>query len=200
MHHTSDEIPWHLITSNLHWAPGELAPQIRDLNLPQIPGKLKDKEGCACGATNLHPKSPAPKSAEGDEFSEAFAKAVANASKRKRAQYPEKYSAPDPSDILLGDELFEKVNSLLSREVKGGPRLPDEQRTASAFLHPWECDDRCRFLSTAEIGFLNLEVVKMLLMLGELGPILQACAHPDEGLSGWYSAAICDCMVSLTPI
>ncbi|KAJ5111225.1 hypothetical protein N7532_001760 [Penicillium argentinense] len=200
MHHPSDDIPWHLVASNLHWAPGALAPQVRALNLPQLPGKLKDKKGCACGATNLHPNSPAPKSFDRDGFTEAFAKAVSDASKRKRAQYPEKYSSPNPSDVLLGDELFEKVDSLLSRRIKGGPRLPFEQRTASAFLHPWECDDYCNFLSTTEIGFLNLEVVKMLLMLGELGPILQACAHPDEGLSGWYSAAACDCMVSPVPI
>lgn len=196
MDHLSNEIPWHLIASNLHWAPGELAPQIRALNLPGLPGKLKDKEGCACGATNLHPNSSISTYPHLDEFTEAFAKAVSDASKHKRAQYPENYSSPKPSDILLGDDLFKKIDSLLSEEVKDGPRLPFEQRTASAFFHPWECDDHCNFLSTTEIGFLNLEVVKMLLMLGELGPILQACAHPDEGLSGWYSAALCDCMAN----
>ncbi|KAJ5223293.1 hypothetical protein N7468_007835 [Penicillium chermesinum] len=196
MHHQPNDIPWHLLASNLHWAPGELAPQIRALNLPQLPGKLKDKKGCTCGVTNLHPNSPAPQSPDQNEFARAFAQAVSDASKRKRAQYPEKYSPPSPSDILLGDELFEKVDSLLSQEIKGGPRLPFEQRTASAFLHPWECDDHCNWLSSTEIGFLNLEVVKLLLMLGEMGPILQACAHPDEGLSGWYSAAACDCKAS----
>lgn len=200
MHHPSEDIPWHLLASNLHWAPGKLAPQIRDLNLPQVPGKLKDKEGCECGATNLHPNSPAPRAADKpDEFINAFSKAVSDASKLKRAQYPEKYSVPNPSDILLGDELFKKVDSLLSREVKGGPRLPSEQRTAYAFLHPWECgwdrDEHCQVItaSTGGIGFLNLEVVKILLMLGELGPILQACAHPGVGLQDWYEAAICDC-------
>lgn len=196
MHYPSDNIPWHLIASKLHWAPGQLPQRIRDLNLPQNPGKLKDKTGCACGVTNLHPNSPPFESGEKNEFAQAFAQAVSDASKLKRAQYPKYYSAPSPSDVLLGDELVEKVESFLSQETKGGPKLPFEQRTASAFLHPWECGDHCNFTSDTDIGFLNLEVVKMLLMLGELDPILRACAHPDEGLSGWYSAALCDCMVS----
>ena len=199
MHHQSDDIPWHLLASNLHWAPGELAWQIRVLNLPQLPGKLKDKKGCVCGVTNLHPTSPAPKSYDQDEFAQAFAQAVYDDSKRKRAQYPDKYSPPSPSDVLLGDELVETIESHLSQQMKGGHRLPFEQRTAFAFLHPWAIDDHCNFLSSTKIGFLNLEVVKMLLMLGELDPILQACAHPDVGLSEWHSAALCDCKVSTVP-
>lgn len=88
----------------------------------------------------------------------------------------------------MGEDLFQKVNSLLFQEVKGGPRLPFEQRTASAFLHApeYEEDDALEFTAAAKIGFLSLEVVKMLLMLGKLGPILQVCALRYEGLSGWY--------------
>lgn len=197
MHHQSQNIPWHLLASNLYWAPGELASQIRVLNLPRLPGKLKDKKGCACGVTNLHPNSPAPKSSDQDEFAQAFAQAVKDDSKRKRAQYLEKYSPPSPSDVLLGDELVETIESHLSEEMKEGPRLSFEQRTAYAFLHPWDVNDDCySWSSSNKIGFLNLEVVKILLMLGELDPILQACAHPDVGLLGWYSAALCNCMVS----
>lgn len=200
MPHLSDDIPWYLLASNLHWAPGRLAWEIRVLNLPQLPGKLKDKDGCVCGVTNLHPTFPKTESSDQDEFSQAFAHAVKEHSKRKRAEYPEKYSPPTPSDVLLGDELVETIESHLSKRMKGGPRLPSEQRTAFAFLHPWDIDDHCNFWSSNKIGFLNLEVVKILLMLGELDPILQACAHPDVGLAGWYSAAVCDCNVSTVPI
>ncbi|KAJ5769198.1 hypothetical protein N7520_003757 [Penicillium odoratum] len=196
MYHPSDNIPWHLLASNLHWAPGELAEKIRVLNLPKLPGKLKEKRGCVCGVTNLHPSFPAPESPDEDRFAQAFVQAVYDDSKRKRAQYPEKYSPPSPSDVLLGDELVGTIESHLSQRMKGGPRLPFEQRTAFAFLHPCVISDHCRFTSSTKIGFLNLEVVKMLLMLGELDPILQACAHPDVGILGWYSAAFCDCLAN----
>lgn len=198
MHHPSEGIPWHLLASNLHWAPGELAPQIRALELSHLPGKLKEKDGCPCGVTNLHPTSPLPESVEQDKFARAFTKAVHDASKRKRAQYPEKYSCPSPDDVLLGDELVRIVESHLSQETKGGPRLPLEQRTAYAFLHPFYLEgNTCfEFDELNAVGFLNLEVVKILLMLGELDPILQACAHPDVGLGDWYSANYCTCMVS----
>ncbi|KAJ5387668.1 hypothetical protein N7509_010209 [Penicillium cosmopolitanum] len=193
MHHQSADIPWHLIASNLHWAPGEPALEIRALDLPQLPGKLNDESGCVCGVTNLHPTSPAPRSSDQDEFAQAFAQAVREDSKRKRAQYPEKYNPPSPSDVLLGGKLVQTIESHLSEEMKGGPRLSSEQRTAFAFLHPWDTGGSCYAWESNEFGFINLEVVKMLLMLGELDPILQACAHPDVGLSGWYYAAICDC-------
>lgn len=196
MPHQSDNIPWHLLASNLRWARGELASQIRVLKLPEIPGKLTDKQGgCPCGLTNLHPTCPAPESSDDDEFAQAFTQSVKVASKHKRAQYPEKYNPPSPSDVLLGDELVEKIESHLSKEMKEGPRLPFEQRIASAFLHPWDGED-CYHWAANKIGFLNLEVVKILLMVGELDPILQACAHPDVGLGEWYSAAWCNCMVS----
>ncbi|KAJ5660140.1 Monocarboxylate transporter [Penicillium longicatenatum] len=42
----------------------------------------------------LSEQSPAPKSSDQDEFAQAFAQAVKGDSKRKRAQYPEKYSPP----------------------------------------------------------------------------------------------------------
>lgn len=153
-----------------------------------------------CGVTNLHPNSPAPEYPDEDRFAQAFAQAVYDDSKRKRAQYPEKYSPPSPSDVLLGDELVGTIESHLSQRTEGAPRLPFEQRTAFAFLHPCVIGDHCRFTSSTEIGFLNLEVVKMLLMLGELDPILQACAHPDVGIFGWYSAAFCDCLVCIASI
>lgn len=194
MHHQSEDLPWDLLTSNLRWAPGYIPWDIRVLNLPQLPGRLTQnlKDGCACGFTNLHQTSPIQ-----DEFAQSFSNAVKESSKRKRAEYPEQYCPPSPSDVLLGDELVEKIEPHLSKLRKGGHRLPCEQRTAFAFLHPWDIDDHCNFWDCNEIGFLNVEIVKILLKLGELDPILRACAHPDVGLAGWYSAAECDCNVSL---
>jgi hypothetical protein len=81
--------------------------------------------------------------------------------------------------MFSGDALVETIESHLSEEMKEGPRLSFEQRNAYAFLHPWDANGDCySWRSSNKIEYHNLEVVKILLMLGELEPILQACAHP----------------------
>lgn len=188
------DIPWHLIASKLHWAPGKLTSKIRALNLPHIPGKLKEDEGCECGVTNLH------KGMNWDDFSglnevaKVFANAVKESSARKQTDLSENIRPPDPSEILLGDKLFQRINSLLSDEEKGGPRLPYEQRKASAFLQPAYLEDDEN--SRNGIASLNKKVVNTLIMLGELDPIIRACEHPDVALSYWHLLATKNFQVS----
>ncbi|KAJ5899312.1 hypothetical protein N7495_004056 [Penicillium taxi] len=193
----ADSIPWDLLTSHLRWAPGKATQQIRDLGPPELPGKLKESEGCGCGVTNLHPILDWRETPEQNEFTNAFAEAVTEASKKKRTQYPNKYSIPSPDDIIISEKLVKEIESHMAGLYDGfradqddplgqWPPIPFQQRTVFAFLHPRDGGDTCfNFYEHNQIGFPNLEIVKMLLMLGELDPILRACAHPDQGLSAY---------------
>lgn len=199
MAHQADIIPWHILASKLRWAPGRVPSEIHALGLPSLPGKLKDCEGCECGVTNLHPISICPEDPDEDEFAKAFAQVVKDASKHKRAQYPENYSPPSPEDIILDDEIIQKIGphaSTWSDEMHDWSTIPSEQRVISAFQNTWINEDCHSFWERNETAFVNLEIVKTLLMFGDLDPILRACADPSVKLANWYSAAICSCAVS----
>ncbi|KAL4881849.1 hypothetical protein BJY04DRAFT_207343 [Aspergillus karnatakaensis] len=77
--------------------------------------------------------------------------------------------------------------------------IPYSERKAAAFLHPRtdDCGSCYTFYSENGKGFFNLEIVKTLLLSGDIDPILRVCAYPDVKLTEWKDVGTCSCVPSL---
>jgi hypothetical protein len=190
MAHQPDIIPWHLLVSNLRWSDG------------------KSSE-CACKSTNLHPRARAEEGVELTQFVQAFVKALNAAVKHERAKYP-RYDAPDPSDVLLDERIIQKINPdviqwrntrhAIDAEFDKHPPIPQEMKLASAFFHPRKANDCYQFEEENGKGFFNLEIAKLLIIHGELEPVLRACTRKEFDFKSWEQVAQCGCMVSFCSI
>ncbi|KAL4815095.1 hypothetical protein BDW67DRAFT_164859 [Aspergillus spinulosporus] len=69
--------------------------------------------------------------------------------------------------------------------------LPWKERKASAFLRQYMYNDCYKFYRANRGAFLNLEVVKTLLLYGEMKPILRACSHPEADYAKWEDVTEC---------
>ncbi|KAF4968394.1 hypothetical protein FSARC_4191 [Fusarium sarcochroum] len=72
--------------------------------------------------------------------------------------------------------------------------LPFKERKMSAFQRSLTYNGCHEFESVNGEAFRNLEIVKTLLLHGEMEPILRACAYPLCGLGASWEEATCDCM------
>ena len=59
------------------------------------------------------------------------------------------------------------------------------------FLRRYQQNDCYQFLNVNRSAFFNLEIFKILLLYGEMEPVLRVCAHPDNDLATWWSMAPC---------
>lgn len=66
--------------------------------------------------------------------------------------------------------------------------IPSAQRTASAFTQTFEYLDWLDNDTPAFWAYFNMELVKVLILRGEMAPILRACAIPDNNLLSWVTA------------
>ena len=73
--------------------------------------------------------------------------------------------------------------------------LPLHERRAGAFLREKYHSDCYEFFKLNSKQFFNVEVVKTLILAGELDPILRICARPDHDLEEWHNAGECMCVV-----
>lgn len=78
-----------------------------------------------------------------------------------------------------------------------GCPVPYEERRASAFLRQYSSNDCYCFFVENQDAYFNIEVVKTLLMHGEMDPILRVCCHPAVDLESWWEMRQCMCMVRM---
>lgn len=71
--------------------------------------------------------------------------------------------------------------------------LPLRERKAHAFSRQLHDNDCHEFDSVNGAVFFNLEVVKTLLVHGEMDPVLRVCAHPDVPYRDCQTLGECDC-------
>lgn len=64
--------------------------------------------------------------------------------------------------------------------------LPDERRRMKAFLDRLTHCHSQDFLDFNYLAFFNVEVIKTLIMYGEMDTALRICAHPDIELAWWH--------------
>lgn len=203
MAHQAHNIPWDLLASNLRWSPA----------------------GSCHGVTHdLYPRFKPDQGKELTHFARAFAKNIEEHSKCERKKYPEKYDPPMSTDVVIEEKTAAKIVSLLrpwrqslrecsvfrkdefgcSGEICGHfdnadcrcPLLSHEHRIASAFCRPYELAPCYQFLNFHRDGFYNLQVLKVMILYGEIDPILRVCAHPEVAIGTWWEVDECSCGVS----
>ncbi|KAH8690506.1 hypothetical protein BGW36DRAFT_388868 [Talaromyces proteolyticus] len=72
--------------------------------------------------------------------------------------------------------------------------IPFRERKAHAFLRECRINYCYCFEGVNKGGFFNLEVIKTLLIHGEIDTVLRVCAHPDVKYASWKSVQNCACM------
>ncbi|KAI1336747.1 hypothetical protein F5Y15DRAFT_193538 [Xylariaceae sp. FL0016] len=70
--------------------------------------------------------------------------------------------------------------------------LPLSERKAAAFQRAYTSNDCFQFSENRD-AFFNIELVKTLILCGEMDPILRACAHEFVDYEQWWCVAQCYC-------
>lgn len=193
MAHQAHNIPWALLSSNLRWVAGS----------------------CHCGACDFHPRFKANQGKDLTHFAKAFARNVEEHSICDRRKYPEKYDPPSSTTVVVDGKTAAKISPTVRRwrshrELGCGgkscqyergsncqcPVLPDEERTVSAFCRQHQYAQSYQSLRQRKAGLFNLELVKTLILYGDIGPILRACTHPDVAIRSWWEVDEFCCGVS----
>ncbi|KAJ5783045.1 hypothetical protein N7457_004819 [Penicillium paradoxum] len=193
MAHQAHNIPWSLLASNFHWSTTSRRTH---------------------RVTNLYPNMKPNQGKEITHFIEAFIRNIDDHSVCERKKYPATYEPADPTDIILGPEIVQKISPTVRRWRSYGCRgkcpsgicevakstdvcrctpIPDEEKKASAFLRPFGPRDCYKFFELNGEAFYNLEVVKTLLLYGEMDTILRVCALPGVNLEKWWCERECMC-------
>lgn len=196
-----NHIPWNLLTTHLQY----------------IFGNAEHKHK----ATNLFPRFDEDQDKDFDTFVETFTQKLDEAATVERTKYPEKYDPPDADAIILDDDLVKRISPIAHKlqlwQWTGGkkrtgnyiyrPKLCShekddancvcpirfEERKASSFLRRQKDYDCSDFFVINNLGHLNMEIVKTLLVSGDMEPILRACSHPENDIENWWCVASCNC-------
>ncbi|PYI31335.1 hypothetical protein BP00DRAFT_475315 [Aspergillus indologenus CBS 114.80] len=197
MAHQVDRICWDVLTSNLVFQ--------------SHPSADVDE------ATNLYFRFRPQQGQEIGRFADSLAHAIARETERERGKYPARYDPPQRDDLILADEIAQKIQPLAytwchndcwrfdwkvttlpepCRHIESegfacGCPLPYRERLGSAFLRQYQYNDCFRFFQVNGDAFFNLQVVNALLVLGEMDPVLRLCAHPAIGLREWMEVREC---------
>lgn len=200
-----NHIPWNLLTSHLQY----------------IFATADDKHK----ATNLFPRFDEDQGKDLNTFVQVLARKIDEAAKLERTKYTEKYDPPDADAILLDDGLVKRISpaahklqlwqwtdgktctgnfiyrpKLCSHENDDASCICPirfEERKASSFLRRKKDNGCYEFFEINNLGYLNMEIVKTLLVSGDMEPILRVSAHPENDLETWWCLASCNCGAEL---
>ncbi|EPS28347.1 hypothetical protein PDE_03293 [Penicillium oxalicum 114-2] len=194
MVHQSHNIPWRILASNLSW------------------GTTKHRGD---KVTNLHPRATESRGKQLTYFIKAFVGAIEEHSVSERQKYPSSFDPVEPSDILLSQATAQKIaptvrkwrgygfkghcpsgvcNTTVEKVCRCAP-IPDEERRVAAFLRPHGPRECYEFFRKNSDAFFNIEIVKTLLLYGEMDTLLRVCALPDVELAQWWQDAECQCEI-----
>ncbi|CAJ0553329.1 Ff.00g118410.m01.CDS01 [Fusarium sp. VM40] len=134
----------------------------------------------------------------------------------ERQKYPEKYDVPNVNQVIITDDVAERIvptvrrwhpeqnwlyaSDIASTRIPGrGNLCPHEneseqcfcalafkERKMAAFQRKWAYNDCYKFEEVNGEAFHNLEVVKSLLLHGGMEPILRSCSYEGCGLPEWW--------------
>ena len=180
MAHQTANIPWNVLASNLYWSEVR-HPGHGDLHLRFRPDQAKKLE----------------------YFLQGLVRNIREHSSTSRRKYPEHYDAPDHDDVILDDATVRKIAPTvrrwcanrvaryyhpteddspwnpvpMQRRAEWERQIPVEQSRAAAFYRHYTYYERTWYIHSKL--FFNVEVVKTLLLYGEMDTIFRVCAHPD---------------------
>ncbi|KAL0944382.1 uncharacterized protein CTRU02_202269 [Colletotrichum truncatum] len=167
--HQAHNIPWNILSSNFKYSYCQRGHE---------------------GRTNLYPLFKERQGKELHYFIEAFRKNLASHADVELRKYEDTAAVLEPEDILITDDVMKRIRSTVHHcdkavyyfeEFSEKPGvIPPRYRKAGAFLHPSE-----------ELGWqgkavaYSLELFKLLILYGEMGPLQHICQHPH---ANWVDA------------
>ncbi|KAH8666909.1 hypothetical protein BX600DRAFT_511797 [Xylariales sp. PMI_506] len=198
MAHQAHNIPWNVFASNFRY----------------VYAWAKHQD-----VTHLYPRYQPNQGKELSYFVEAFTRTIEEHAVTERRKYPDQYEAASPETVVLSDATVRLITPTVQRfrqdrgMRKGWTRKVDPalstrpcahepgadcacpvqsgDRRMATFLHRWVQNDCYRFFERNEAAFLGVELVKSLLVYGELDTVLRICAHPDVDYLEWWSQGQC---------
>lgn len=198
MAHQAHNIPWTLLASNLRWVHSSPIGHCLELRPDRKPQRGKQLM----------------------YFLEAFARNIEEHSVCERRKYADKYDPPDVDDVIVDEATATKISRTVQRWRQrpkkgflqrhwGCPAargfeecechvIPEDNRRAAAFLLKYEYNPCYQFWSYNNNYFFNLEIIKTLLLHGEMDPIFRVCAHPRMDLDNGWEMDECGCGVSIS--
>ncbi|GFF40610.1 hypothetical protein IFM46972_06266 [Aspergillus udagawae] len=149
-------------------------------------------------------------------FIKAFIRTIDDHSVCEGKKFPSLYGPADPTEAILDSATVQKITPTVRRWRSYGYGLqrrcpsgickvdqykeecqcipiPNEEKKASAFLRPPGSRHCYQFWYENSEPFFNVEVVKTLLLHGEIDTILRVCALPGVGLERWWRDGECQC-------
>lgn len=221
MAHQATNIPWQVLASNLKWSQAG-QPGNGDLQLRYKPQQAKElRYFITAFIANVreHAKTARKKYPDTYEVPQPDSIILGEAAARKITPTIRRWGAQVPKNGLGGAWLFEPAAALsdgdLSRGTGSGTgisadtgagagtgdeyrhyTIPHEERTASAFSRKYLHNQCYYFFQENGKAFFNQEIVKTLLLHGEMDTVLRVCALPEVDLERWWDVAECQCQVS----
>ena len=190
MAHQASSIPWNVLASNLLWSEAK-HPGHGDLHL-----RFQPSQGKELGY-----------------FVQGFVRNLREHASTGRRKYPTHCDPPRPDQVILDDATVKKItptvrrwratlqawhNDIFDRDAVPIPvpvPVPEEERRASAFYRSYRENPCYDFFRVNREAFFNLELVKTLLLHGEMDPLFRVCAYPGVDLQTWWSKGRCFCAV-----
>ncbi|KAF4342302.1 hypothetical protein FBEOM_3709 [Fusarium beomiforme] len=114
-----------------------------------------------------------------------------------RRWHPEEYTPVDEDDLeTFKQPCLRDVCPHTKDSNKCGCALPFKERKMAAFQRA-KVENYCwEFEKDNGEAFQNLQVVKTLLLHGEMDPVLRSCAFKGSQLSEWWEESECECLPS----
>ncbi|SPJ79306.1 uncharacterized protein FTOL_07697 [Fusarium torulosum] len=186
--------------------------------------ELKEANPCQREARDLHIRVQPDTKETLAEFLKAFMQNATADAITERQKYPEKYDVPNANEVIITDDVAERITPTVSRwhpeqrwlydsdiESTRIPRrgnlcpheneseqcfcaLSLKERKMVAFQREWAYNDCYKFEEVNSEAFHNLEVVKSLLLHDEMEPILRSCSYEGCGLTEWWEQRQCYCI------
>ncbi|KAI3577420.1 hypothetical protein IWW34DRAFT_821601 [Fusarium oxysporum f. sp. albedinis] len=108
--------------------------------------------------------------------------------------HPEEYWPDDDDDLnVFKQPTAGKLCPHIDESDKCGCVLPFRERKMSAFQRQQIPNDCYEFDTYNLESFRNVEVVKTLILHGEMDPILRSCAYEGSHLAKWWEHQECQC-------
>ncbi|ENH69896.1 hypothetical protein FOC1_g10009401 [Fusarium oxysporum f. sp. cubense race 1] len=108
--------------------------------------------------------------------------------------HPEEYWPDDDDDLdVFKPPTAGKLCPHIDESDKCGCVLPFRERKMSAFQRQQIPNDCYEFDTYNLESFRNVEVVKTLILHGEMDPILRSCAYEGSHLAKWWEHQECQC-------
>ncbi|KAH7128879.1 hypothetical protein EDB81DRAFT_906562 [Dactylonectria macrodidyma] len=200
MSHQTHNIPWTILASTL---------------------KLKRTNACQHDAQNLHVRRVPDLGKKLTYFTNALIRNAMDHARCDRKSYYKEFIAPSDDTIVLPDNIARKIEATVYRwrldhesASELGPvnmphgkglcphrekatackcPLPFKERQMSAFRRTYSESPCWMFFECNDDAFLNVEVIKTLILYGELDIILPLCADSRFDLKSWWKVSVCGC-------